>query len=279
MLDQVRLALLSILPVKIISRWFGWFARGSASRPLIPLYARCFKIDLSQVELEIGEYASLTDFFVRRVKPELRPIDPNPHSIVSPVDGLVSALGIIETDQLFQAKGVHYRVTELLACAPEQVSRYYGGSFITIYLSPRDYHRIHTPIAGKVTRYTYVPGTLFPVNPFGVRAVQGLFARNERLITYLATPAGEVAMVKVGATLVGSVRVVYADDVTTNVTAGRLFHGELASAPFFDKGKELGRFEFGSTVILLFEKDRVSLRTDLQPGERLLMGQAIGHIN
>ncbi|HWJ03280.1 MAG TPA: archaetidylserine decarboxylase, partial [Verrucomicrobiae bacterium] len=176
---------------------------------------------------------------------------------------------------LIQAKGICYSVTELLGQDKEKADRFTNGSFVTIYLSPKDYHRIHTPLEGQVLSSTYVPGTLFPVNPFGVRAVKGLFARNERLITYLASKAGLIALVKVGATIVGSVKVNYGDE-TTNLPGGKLAMREYSPSPCLGKGEELGRFELGSTVILLFEPGRVQF--NVREGERVLMGQQIGEI-
>lgn len=277
-MDRFRLLAYQILPVKIISRLVGKFARSSFSRPLIPIYARCFNIDCRQAEHEISAYNSLRDFFIRRLQPGLRIIDPDPQAIVSPVDGMISNLGLIEADRLIQAKGVYFTVADLLAGEPDEWVKYRGGQFITIYLSPRDYHRIHTPLTGTVKSFTYVPGSLFPVNPFGVKAVKGLFARNERLITYLETRAGWVAVVKVGATIVGSVRVVYDDSLNTNITGGRIRRGQVNPAVVLAKGEELGRFEFGSTVILLFEPGRIKFREDLEPGRPVQMGEKFGWI-
>jgi phosphatidylserine decarboxylase len=198
--------------------------------------------------------------------------------VVSPVDGKVSQYGRIENGNLIQAKGVLYTAEELLGGDKERARRYDGGTFLTVYLSPTDYHRIHTPLAGTVTAYTYVPGTLFPVNPFGVRAVQGLFAKNERLITYFDTQAGEVALVKVGATIVGSVKVEYDEMAGTNIRGGRLESKTLANGPHYEKGDEVGRFEFGSTIILLFEPGRVELSSELHPEAVVRLGQRIGRI-
>lgn len=277
MKDRLQLALIQLIPKNTLSRLVGYFASSGMSRSLIPIYAKHFLINLDEAEKGLSEYPNLLEFFIRRLRPELRPIAGEADTVVSPVDGRVAAAGRIEKGSLFQAKGSYYTVQELLGGDTARAERYEGGSFLTIYLSPRDYHRIHMPLAGRVKGYTYVPGTLFPVNPFGVRTVKGLFAKNERLITYLDTQAGEVALVKVGATIVGSVRVVY-DPVSTNVAGGRLEHRDLPDGPALAKGEELGRFEFGSTVILLFEQGRIELNPDLQPEKFLLMGQALGKI-
>ncbi len=275
LIERLQLALMHILPKNTVSRITGNFTRSRLSRPFIAAFIRYFQIDPAQAELNLESYQSLTEFFVRKLKPGLRPVAKGNDVLVSPVDGAVSELGPICDGTLIQAKGVNYSVLDLLGHDLEKARKFHQGTFLTIYLSPRDYHRIHVPVAGKVVGSTYVPGTLFPVNPFGVRAVKGLFARNERLITYLNSIAGLVALVKVGATIVGSVKVNYSK-TATNVPRGKLERTEYKQGPVLAKGDEVGRFEFGSTVILLFEPGRVSL--SVTSGERVLMGQEIGRI-
>jgi phosphatidylserine decarboxylase len=277
-MDNLRLILMNILPKKSLSRLVGNFARSTYSRFLIPTFAKQYQINLDEAEKTIDKYSSLTDFFIRRLKPGSRAIADGDEVIVSPVDGKVSVFGTIENGTLIQAKGVYFTVNELLGGDEDRASRYNGGQFMTIYLSPQDYHRIHTPLAGEITGYAYVPGTLFPVNAFGVRAVKGLFARNERVITYLNTEAGEVAVIKVGAIIVGSVKVNYSD-ITTNVRGGQVVKESLKGKKGIQKGDEVGRFEFGSTVILLFERDKVSFRKDLSEGEAVKMGSPLGQVN
>lgn len=276
--DRVQLAIMNLIPKNTISRLAGGFAKSSISRGFIPGYVKKFNINVAEAEKSIEEYPNLVEFFIRRLKPGLRPVDERLTSVVSPVDGKVSQVGPIREGQIVQAKGTSYTVADLLGGDTERARRYEGGTFLTVYLSPTDYHRIHTPLAGRVTAYTYVPGTLFPVNPFGVRAVQGLFAKNERLITYFDTEAGEVALVKVGATIVGSVKVEYDVKAGTNIKGGRLQHQELENGPVYGKGDEVGRFEFGSTIILLFEPGRVELEERLKPEAVVRMGEALGHI-
>ena len=276
--DRLQFALMNLIPKNTISRIAGGFAKSGISRAVIPAYVKKFNIDVDAAEKAVEEYPSLVEFFVRRLKPGLRPVDEMLTSVVSPVDGKVSQMGPIREGQLVQAKGVTYTVAELLGGDTERARRYEGGQFLTVYLSPTDYHRIHTPLAGRVKAYTYVPGTLWPVNPFGVRAVQGLFAKNERLITYFDTEAGEVALVKVGATIVGSVKVEYDEKAGTNIRGGRLEHRDLTDGPFYGKGAEIGRFEFGSTIILLFEPGRVELDARLTPETVVRMGESLGHI-
>jgi len=276
--DRLQLALMKLMPKNTVSRLAGKFAYSKASRRVIPMYARKFNINLAEAEKPLEQYPNLVEFFTRRLKDGQRPIDQTPGRVVSPVDGKVSQGGRIEDGNLIQAKGVFYTVAELLGGDQERAKRYDGGTFLTVYLSPTDYHRIHTPLAGTVTGYTYVPGTLFPVNPFGVRAVQGLFAKNERLITYFDTEAGEVALVKVGATIVGSVKVEYDAQAGTNIRGGALESRSLAHGPHYGKGAEVGRFEFGSTIILLFEPGRVELDDRLHPETVVKMGEGIGNL-
>ncbi|WP_018131789.1 archaetidylserine decarboxylase [Effusibacillus pohliae] len=273
--DRFRLTLLRLLPTHAISRLAGRFAGSRLSKWLIPIYARHFQIDLQQAEKPLEAYQTLTEFFTRKLKSECRPIAEGERVLVSPVDGVVSQSGPIRNGTLLQAKGVSYSLEQLLGDR-QKAESYEGGVFLTIYLSPRDYHRIHTCLKGTVTGYSYIPGTLFPVNPFGVRNIPGLFAKNERLTTYIATPFGEYAIVKVGATIVGSVQVVYDEKLTTNVRHGRMTHATVAG-PTLEKGAELGLFRFGSTVICLFQPGMVQL-DDLQEGQFVQMGQRIGEI-
>lgn len=272
--DHFQLALVNLLPKKTISRLVGGFARSVFSKPLVPLFARQYKIDLDQALHGIEDYPSLTAFFTRELKHGLRPVVQAENLLASPVDGVVSQAGTVDAGTLVQAKGVNYTVLELLGQDLEMARRFDNGTFFTIYLSPRDYHRIHSPIRGRVLASAYIPGTLFPVNPFGVRAVKGLFARNERLITYLDSTAGLVALVKVGSTIVGSVKVNYAA-VTTNLPGAKPEKTVVEDGPLVAKGDEIGRFEFGSTVIVLFE---AKVEPKVAAGERVLLGQAIAEL-
>lgn len=266
MKEQILMAMMNVMPKKTVSRWMGRFARSPFSRRLIPYFIRRFDVDLSQVEKPISQYPTLLDFFVRGLKEGSRPVDLDSTCVVSPVDGTVSQSGTIENGTLLQAKGVTYTLEALLGGNQEKVEKFSGGQFVTIYLSPRDYHRIHLPIRGKVKGLTYIPGSLFPVNPFGVRRIPGLFARNERLITYLNGPVDEMALVKVGATNVGSIRVVYDKEIYTNRRGKKVIENRTyVDLDEMEKGEELGRFEFGSTVILLFEPGKIEWIDTLVP--------------
>lgn len=276
MKDAILLQLMKWMPTKALSRWVGRLTKRPFSRRLIPLFARFYDISIEEAEHDISNYSSLTDFFTRRLKKGFRPISKETGTIVSPADGKIAAFGKIQKGQLIQAKGVFYSVWDLLGISQQEAKGFEGGNFLTVYLSPRDYHRVHSPIEGTITDYSYLPGTLFPVNAFGVRAVKGLFAKNERLATFVKSPAGRVGVVKVGATIVGSVRVRYSHEVTTNVKAGTIVHKNLDIPLPIERGEEIGFFEFGSTVVLVFEKGKIEWIDSLREGQSIKMGQTIG---
>lgn len=266
-------------PKSAFSRLMGALAShpwpGPLLRLVIGIYTRFYRIDMGDFEVPPQGFSTFNAFFTRPLRAGARPIDAGPSRLVSPVDGIVSAVGSISRGRLIQAKGMDYSLDDLLAGAA-QPAVYEGGSYLTIYLSPRDYHRIHAPCAARVTGFAYVPGELWTVSPSGLRSVPGLFARNERLLTILSTSWGELLLIAVGAMVVGRIRVVY-DDVTSNLKAARPYAGKPAKPCSLEKGSELGRFELGSTVILLFPPGLVTLNP-LQPGESLMLGQAIATV-
>lgn len=266
-----------ILPKKALSRLIGKLARRAWSRKLVPLYARLYRIDTEEAEKPIDAYGNLLAFFTRRLKCDARPMDGRPERLVSPVDGKVSACGPITGNCLLQAKGYVYTLEELLGDR-ERAVYFEGGSFVTLYLSPRDYHRIHVPISSYVEQLRYIPGYLYPVNDRAVRLIKRLFVRNERLITYLRTSYGTLALVKVGATNVGSIRVGYDETVQTNVRRARPFSRNYVPPIPVEKGKELGYFEFGSTVILLFPPGAATLLPNVKPGQRVRVGEGVAQM-
>jgi phosphatidylserine decarboxylase len=230
--------------------------------------------DLSEVERPLEDYASLDEFFTRRLRPGARAIASDAGLAVSPCDGTVSEHGVAAAGHLIQAKGREYTLHGLLADRAA-AARFTGGSYVTIYRAPRDYHRVHFAVEGKVTGFQHIPGALFPVNASAVKHVGGLFTRNERLVTYQDTPVGEVASVMVGATAVGHITVTY-DAVETRVR-GRGRPGarvRFAAPRAVERGDELGAFHLGSTVILLFEPGRVEL-LPFQVGQRVRLGEPI----
>jgi phosphatidylserine decarboxylase len=269
------------LPQALVSRAWGWLARRSQPRVAVALFKRLFVtaagIDMSEARDPIGSYGSVEQLFVRELRPGARRVDPDPAAVVSPVDARVGACGTVEGGTLLQVKGRSYGLSRLLG-DDEQAKRFEGGAYATLYLSPRDYHRIHAPVSGQVTDAALIPGRLMPVFPEAVERVDELFARNERVVTYLDSPdAGRVAVVKVGATMVGRITVAYDDSVRTNAgeTSARALHYDPPR--LLQKGSHLGTFELGSTVVLLTEPGRVRL-DGLTPDGRTRMGGRIGTV-
>lgn len=274
--ERLWLSLMRCIPKRTISRIFGRMARQRWTRHFIPLYVKMYDIDTQELAKDLSYYAHLTDFFARKLKPASRQVDKAPNSVVSPVDGTVLQLGKIEGNRLIQAKGHDFTVEELLQGDRVKASIFQGGYFLTLYLSPKDYHRVHAPISGLITQMIHQPGTLFPVNERGVRLVKQLYVNNERVATFMQTLFGTMALVKVGATNVGSVKVSYDERVQTNVARGKAMT-QLYEPPIpVQKGEEIGWFEFGSTVILLFPPDAITFLPNLRPGSTVRMGEAVG---
>jgi phosphatidylserine decarboxylase len=265
-----------VLPKSALSSLVGLATRAPAPQRVhhaaMRAFAKAYQVNLDEAEAPVESYRTFGEFFTRKLKAGLRPIDEAKDSVVSPVDGRVSQLGPIEGGRCVQAKGITYTVAQLLADA-RQALTFEGGTFATLYLSPRDYHRIHAPVAGRVTGYSYVPGQFWPVNPSSVRTKEALFAVNERLITYLDTAFGRVAMVAVGATCVARIHAAY-DTVVTHTGGGP--RSQTYPRPIaLEKGAEVGMFEMGSTVVLLFEKGRVRFEPHLAADVALRMGERI----
>ncbi len=247
---------------------------------LIKTFVKFFKVDMEQAIWPGAEdYSSFNSFFIRNLKPEVRNRTKDQGSIFSPVDGAVSQIGEINEGDIIQAKGMSYSLNSLLANDVARVKLFQNGSFITLYLSPRDYHRIHMPVSGKLVKSIFVPGDLFPVNTASVRTVDQLFARNERFISLFETELGLMAQIMVGATFVGSMETVFAGQITPTK------HREIAIKEYEEKSvklnqtEEFGHFNMGSTVILLFEKDKISWLEDLKENDPIQVGQVIGKVN
>ena len=270
---------LTLMPKSILSTAMGHATHLNAPSALHQAAARAFaramKIETDDYDLQPDECATFADYFARPLKEGARPVAEGDDVVVSPVDGRVSAFGELDGHRMIQAKGRDYSAAALLD-DPEKAVKFVGGTYLTLYLSPRDYHRIHAPLAGEISSASVIPGELFPVNAPSVKAIPNLFCVNERLITYLSTAAGLVAVVKVGATCVGCVRASYADLKTREGDAVR--EETFEPAIEIQKGGELGRFEMGSTVILLFEKGRVALDGRLEEGMKVKMGEEIARV-
>lgn len=236
-----------------------------------------FNVNLSEAAVsDKAYYASFNAFFTRELRPGIRPIAEGKDVIVSPVDGAISQLGPIIEQSIVQAKGRSYSVEELLGGDKTLAEQYKQGQFATIYLSPRDYHRIHMPIAGKLKSMRYVPGKLFSVNPRTARAVPRLFARNERLICVFDTELGDVTLVLVGAIFVGSMETVWSGQVTPpygKTIENWTYEGDEALS--FEKGQEMGRFNMGSTVVMLLPAGVKPFNQAWQPEGKIQLGQAM----
>lgn len=277
--DRLFISALRLLPKNALSRAAGAVTRWRAPAPVrlaaMRAFARRYGIDLSECPA-LDVYRTFGEFFARPLLPGRRPIAPGERVVVSPVDAVVSETGVASGGRLVQAKGIDYPAAALLA-DEALARRLEGGAYATLYLSPRDYHRIHFPLGGKVLGWRYVPGMLWPVNPASVRTVPGLFAVNERLVTVLDTPLGRCAVVAVGATVVGRVHAYYDPAAPhTNGPGASVARRDYERPIAVEKGRELGAFEMGSTVIVLFEPGRVRLDPRLVPGARVRVGEEIG---
>jgi phosphatidylserine decarboxylase len=277
-IDWIKVRIQYILPKHLLSRMLGKLAAAKAgvvTQVLIKLFIKAFKINMQEAMYEEpSAYNTFNAFFTRELKSGIRPIIEGDDILCQPVDGKVSQYGDIIGDQVFQAKGHNYSVTTLLGGKPELAECFKGGKFVTIYLAPRDYHRIHMPIAGKLTDTLHVPGELFSVNPLTAENVPGLFARNERVVTIFDTSVGKVALVLVGATIVASIETVWAGNITP--PAGKYVqHWQHSQEDIsLNKGEEMGRFKLGSTVVLCFESNKIAFE-DLSAGDVTILGEAL----
>ncbi len=233
------------------------------------------------VNPDLQSYATFNAFFTRPLIPDARPIAAGPNDMASPADGRISSIGAITDGRVFQAKGIDYSLLKLLGGDGVAAERLGNGSFTTIYLSPRDYHRLHMPLTGTLIKQTHVPGRLFSVGPHTVRALPDLFARNERVIAQFDTEHGLMALVLVGAMNVAAIETVWDGLVTppqrTLITHKDYDASSTPAAPTLAKGDEMGRFNMGSTIIVLLE-NRVDWLGNLQAGDPVRMGQLVGKV-
>ena len=243
---------------------------------LIRWFVRHYRVDMSlAAEPDPRCYPSFNAFFTRALRPEGRPLAADPAALLCPADGALSQLGAIQEGRLLQAKGHSYRVLDLLGGDARMADAFAGGSFVTVYLSPRDYHRVHMPLEGVLSAMIHIPGHLFSVNSVTAQAVPSLFARNERVVCLFDTQVGPVAVILVGAIFVGSMETVWAGQVTPP-RAG--YSGPASGPVHLARGAEMGRFNMGSTVILLLPPRAVELDRRLSPGDTLRMGQGLGRL-
>lgn len=283
MLDKIKIRLQFMLPKQGLTQLAGWFASrnvGFVTQWAIKLFAKAYKVNMNEAQKsELTAYLTFNDFFIRTLKDGARPIVEYEHHLAQPADGAVSQLGPIDNDLIFQAKGHNYTVEALLAGQYQLADKFRDGDFITTYLSPSDYHRVHMPCDGLLTEMIYVPGDLFSVNPLTAANVPNLFARNERLICVFDTPFGTMVQILVGATIVGSIDTVWSGCVNPQregVIKRWTYpaQGE-EGAIFLQKGEEMGLFKLGSTVINLFEPNKIRFNASLIPGYATRMGELL----
>lgn len=268
-----------LLPQHLLSRCVGRLAASETpwlKNIFINWFARRYNVDMNEaINSDLASYASFNAFFTRALRNGVRPIDQTANSIVCPADGVVSQAGRIENGRILQAKGQWYSALELVGGNLNIAAAFDAGAFATIYLSPRDYHRVHMPIGGQLRQTIYVPGDLFSVNQATAENVPRLFARNERLVCLFDTACGPVAVILVGAMIVAAIETVWAGPSAPSTHS--TIHSETpATAVELDQGAEMGRFKLGSTVVLLFGKDAVAWDDALTAGAPVRMGQRIG---
>ncbi|MCP3868610.1 MAG: phosphatidylserine decarboxylase [Gammaproteobacteria bacterium] len=285
MLDRLFALLLMVLPHHLLSYMMYKLTRSEwplLKNWLIRTLVRMYNIDVEEAISPFPEdYESFNAFFTRSLQPDARRIAADETTIACPVDGAVSQAGSINQGRIFQAKGQYYSLVELLGGGREWVNVFDGGSFTTLYLSPRDYHRVHMPLTGRLTKMIHVPGRLFSVSPSTARSVPKLYSRNERIVCLFDTEAGPMAVILVGAIFVASMETVWAGLITPSSrrVSQWTYSDQTRQSVELKKGEELGRFNMGSTVILLFGKGALAWEPMLKAGAEVRMGEAIGRMS
>ena len=275
-----RLAVLPqyLLPKKALTAFAGFVAAaqwGGMTTSLIQWFVKRYQVNMAEAaNPDIASYASFNEFFTRPLKAGARPLAAA--DFICPVDGAISQLGAIEKDQIFQAKGHHYSSTALVGGDSALAAQFDNGTFATIYLSPRDYHRIHMPCDGRLTRMIYVPGDLFSVNPTTARGVPGLFARNERVVCVFESENGPFVLTLVGATIVGSMATVWHGVVNPPRRPAICEWHYEEGAVSLRKGEEMGRFLLGSTVVMLFPANKVAFNPQWSAAQPVRLGENMG---
>lgn len=280
MLKRCCVYLQYLLPKQLITIMVGWLANTTNTtikNLFITLFIKKYRVDMSAAEQEDPTaYPTFNAFFTRRLKPHLRPIANDSKTIISPADGCLAQFGEMNKNLLLQAKGFYFDLETLLANQHDLAANFYNGTFMTFYLAPRDYHRFHMPLAGQLTRTIYVPGHLFSVNRMTSELIPQLYSRNERLICEFKTEAGQVLIILVGALIVGSIQTVWMDAPIRHNAIQDTAH---TNGIYLNKGDELGQFQLGSTVLLLFQKNKMKIASPpLTLSSNIYFGQTIGSI-
>jgi phosphatidylserine decarboxylase len=280
-LSGLNTRLLFVLPHHLLSRLVHHLTRVQIvwlKNAMIRLFMRVFAVDMGAARIpDPRAYPNFNAFFTRDLLPGARPVVDSPGAVAVPVDGTVSQCGEIRGGRLLQAKGIDYSLDALLGSV-DLAAEFDGGCFATLYLSPRDYHRIHMPLEGRLQAMSYIPGRLFSVNTHSTRTVNGLFARNERVITLFETEAGRMAMVLVGAIFVSGIETVWHGPVRPRAAHGITHWDYRENPPSLARGAEMGRFNMGSTVIVLFPPGSTELTHHLGPDVAVRMGELLGNV-
>lgn len=271
-----------LVPQHLISRAAGWLANTEIDwikSPFTRWFANHYQVNLEEaLEPNLSAYRTFNDFFTRELKPGARPIAEQSDAIVSPADGVISQIGTVHNNSLIQAKGREYSVTELLGGDQIAASQFHGGHYAVIYLSPKDYHRVHMPLSGKLISMTHVPGDLFSVNEATADNVPRLFARNERAVCLFETDAGPMAVILVGAMIVASIELCFHGQVTPAPRSVQTFRYGNTPEICLQTGEELGRFKLGSTAIVLLPKQTSSWLPQFNSGSPVNMGIQLGQL-
>ena len=278
--QRAKVAFQYIMPQLYLTQLAGWFAQqkwGAVTHFVIKAFAKKYNVDMSEAKKEnFSDYESFNQFFIRELKDNARKINENPTALCLPADGRVSQIGHIDDERLLQAKGHFFSLSDLLAGDEELVNTFKDGEFATIYLSPRDYHRVHMPCDATLRKMIYVPGDLFSVNPFLAEHVPNLFARNERVICVFDTAFGPMVQILVGATITASMSTVWAGVINPPRTGEvKVWTYQGDSAIKLTKGQEMGAFQLGSTVINLFPANSVTLAEHLEVDVPVRMGEIL----
>lgn len=278
--QRAKVAFQYIMPQLYLTQLAGWFAQqkwGAVTHFVIKVFAKKYNVDMTEAKKEnFSDYESFNQFFIRELKDDARKINENPTALCLPADGRVSQIGHIDDERLLQAKGHFFSLSDLLAGDEELVNTFKNGEFATIYLSPRDYHRVHMPCDATLRKMIYVPGDLFSVNPFLAEHVPNLFARNERVICVFDTAFGPIAQILVGATITASMSTVWAGVINPPRTGEvKVWTYQGDSAIKLTKGQEMGAFQLGSTVINLFPANSVALAEHLEVDVPVRMGEIL----
>ena len=278
--QRAKVAFQYIMPQLYLTQLAGWFAQqkwGAVTHFVIKVFAKKYNVDMSEAKKEnFSDYESFNQFFIRELKDDARKINENPTALCLPADGRVSQIGHIDDERLLQAKGHFFSLSDLLAGDEELVNTFKNGEFATIYLSPRDYHRVHMPCDATLRKMIYVPGDLFSVNPFLAEHVPNLFARNERVICVFDTAFGPMVQILVGATITASMSTVWAGVINPPRTGEvKVWTYQGNGAIKLTKGQEMGAFQLGSTVINLFPANSVTLAEHLEVDVPVRMGEIL----